>query len=114
MPVPEQLPPPLNKARFDATYKSFCINRNLNPNSLSMDNKPVDLYLLHVYVMEEGGETVVTQKMLWPVIAVRLGLVHFHGMYTVPQKSGPDAALYISQVYKEYLAMFDELYINAV
>ncbi|KAE9403585.1 hypothetical protein BT96DRAFT_917362 [Gymnopus androsaceus JB14] len=42
--------------------------------------------------MREGGIQNVTRKELWPVIAGRLGVVHFPGTANEPPKSGPAAA----------------------
>ena len=55
--VPLLLPPPLEKPTFEAAYKKFCINSNVqhNPQLLSIETHPIDLYSLHVHVMNEGG-----------------------------------------------------------
>lgn len=57
--MPHPIPHPLDKAQFEATYKSFCVKRpvKMDPRAASIDNRPVDLYRLHVEVMNEGGQT---------------------------------------------------------
>lgn len=48
---------PLEKSRFDAAYKAFCVKRNVKPEQrlLSIENRQIDLYRLHVEVIKEGG-----------------------------------------------------------
>jgi hypothetical protein len=49
--------PPLEKARFDSAYKSYCTNKGVlhDPRLMSVDDRPIDLHSLHVQVMSEGG-----------------------------------------------------------
>ena len=63
-------PAPLEKALFEATYKSFCMKRPLkmDPRAAIIDNRPVDLYRLHAEVMKEGGQTNVSCCDLLKVI----------------------------------------------
>lgn len=63
-------PAPLEKAQFEATYKSFCMKRPLkmDPRAAIIDNRPVDLYRLHAEVMKEGGQTNVSCCDLLKVI----------------------------------------------
>ncbi|KAJ7158919.1 hypothetical protein C8R46DRAFT_404752 [Mycena filopes] len=108
--------PPLEKGRFDTVYKSFCTQRNLvhNPRMMSIEARPLELYDLHVQVMQEGGGTNVVQKDLWAVIGGRMGFVQFPGTDTEPAKSGPGVAQHLAHAYKEYLAAFDNVYISTV
>ena len=50
-------PPPLDKARFEQSFRAYCVKKNLNVNirQLQIDNRPVDLYQLHRNVMLESG-----------------------------------------------------------
>jgi hypothetical protein len=48
---------------------------------------------------------------LWSVIGGKLGYVHFPGE---PPKSGPGVAQQVANIYKEYLAAFDTVYIQSV
>lgn len=52
-----QLPPPLEKARFDNAYKSFVQNRNIKHEMrlMNVEGRQIDLYALHTHVMQEGG-----------------------------------------------------------
>jgi hypothetical protein len=107
---------PLDKQRFDTSYKQWCLTKNIvhDPRLLSIDNRPIDLFQLHCHVMREGGIQNVTRKELWPVIGGRLGVVHFPGTTNEPPKSGPGAAIHLQQVYKEYLSAFDTVYMASV
>jgi hypothetical protein len=51
------IPPPLDKARFENAYKSYCQSKSIHhdPRLMSNDNRPIDLYELHKHVMLEGG-----------------------------------------------------------
>jgi hypothetical protein len=53
-----QMIPPLDKARFELAFKSYCANKQIkiDPRHLNVNNRPVDLYVLHTLVMREGGE----------------------------------------------------------
>ncbi|KAF9007653.1 hypothetical protein BDQ17DRAFT_1351077 [Cyathus striatus] len=112
----DQLPPPLEKPRFENTYKTYCMSKGVkpDPHALSIDNRPIDLYELHVHVMKEGGELKVMQKDLWSVIGGRMGFVAFPGTDKEPPKCGPGAAQRLCHVYKEYLSVFDNMYITSV
>jgi len=50
-------PPPLDKVRFELSFRAYCTKKNLNVNlrQLQIDNRPVDLYQLHRNVMLEFG-----------------------------------------------------------
>ncbi|KAJ7274552.1 hypothetical protein B0H12DRAFT_1228260 [Mycena haematopus] len=108
--------PPLDKARFDTVYKNFCAQRGLVHNSrmLSIEARPLDLYDLHTQVMVEGGAMNVSSKDLWSVIGGRMGFVQFAASDTEPAKSGPGVAQHLAHVYKEYLAVFDNVYVNTI
>lgn len=48
---------PLDKARFDFTYKNFCQRKGLKHDQrlLTIDGQTIDLHALHVHVLQEGG-----------------------------------------------------------
>ncbi|KAF9059424.1 hypothetical protein BDP27DRAFT_1341465 [Rhodocollybia butyracea] len=108
--------PPLDKARFETSYKQWCLTKSIvhDPRLLSIDSRQIDLFQLHCQVMREGGFATVNRKELWPVIGARLGVVHFPGNAAEPPKSGPAAAIHIQHVYKEYLSAFDTVYMASV
>ncbi|KAG6873246.1 hypothetical protein C0995_001266 [Termitomyces sp. Mi166 len=111
-----QLPPPLEKSRFDNAYKSFCATKGLklNPHMINYEGRDIDLYMLHTHVMQEGGFVKVAAQDLWGIIGGRMGFVNFPGSETEPAKAGPGLAQRLAQVYREYLANFDQVYINSV
>ncbi|KIK62385.1 hypothetical protein GYMLUDRAFT_41817 [Collybiopsis luxurians FD-317 M1] len=108
--------PPLDKSRFETSYKQWCLTKAIvhNPQLLAIDSRQIDLYQLHCQVMREGGLGSVTRRELWPVIGGRLNFVHFPGSATEPPKSGPAAAMQIQHIYKEYLSAFDAVYMASV
>ncbi|KAJ3768648.1 ARID DNA-binding domain-containing protein, partial [Lentinula raphanica] len=105
--------PPLDKQRFDATYKQWCQSKHIlhDPRILTFENRPIDLYLLHCLVIREGGTANVTRNDLWPIIGGQLGIINFPGE---PPRSGPNATMHIQNVYKEYLMAFDSVYTTSV
>ncbi|KAJ3716145.1 hypothetical protein C8R42DRAFT_679661 [Lentinula raphanica] len=113
MPIFNTPIPPLDKQRFDATYKQWCQSKHIlhDPRILTFENRPIDLYLLHCLVIREGGTANVTRNDLWPVIGGQLGIINFPGE---PPRSGPGAAMHIQNVYKEYLMAFDSVYTTSV
>jgi len=48
---------PLDKTRFDFTYKNFCQRKSLKLDQrlLTIDSQAIDLHALHVQVLSEGG-----------------------------------------------------------
>jgi hypothetical protein len=48
---------PLDKTRFDLTYKNFCQRKGLkfDQRLLTIDSQTIDLHALHVQVLQEGG-----------------------------------------------------------
>ena len=48
---------PLDKTRFDLTYKNFCQRKGLKLDQrlLTIESQTVDLHALHVQVLQEGG-----------------------------------------------------------
>ncbi|KAJ7052513.1 hypothetical protein C8F01DRAFT_1375908 [Mycena amicta] len=108
--------PPLDKVRFENVFKSWCTQRNiqLNPRILTIDARSIDLHDLHTQVMMEGGAQVVSQKDLWTTVGGRMGFVQFPASDSEPAKSGPGVAQQLAHAYKEYLAAFDNVYINTV
>ncbi|KAG6877509.1 hypothetical protein C0993_006458 [Termitomyces sp. T159_Od127] len=111
-----QLPSPLEKSRFDNAYKNFCSGRGIkhDPRMMNYEGRDIDLYILHTCVMQEGGIAKVTAQDLWGVIGGRMGFVNFPGSETEPARAGPGLAQRLAQVYREYLATFDQAYINSV
>jgi len=53
------MPTPLDKPRFMATYRSFCLKKPLKVDlrTLIIENRQIDLHRLHFEVMKEGGQT---------------------------------------------------------
>jgi len=53
----QQLPPALEKHRFENAYKSYSATKNVKhePRLMNVDGREIDLYLLHTHVMQEGG-----------------------------------------------------------
>lgn len=51
------IPPPLERPRFEQSYKTFCHSKGIHHDHqlMSVESRPIDLYLLHVCVMREGG-----------------------------------------------------------
>ena len=60
------MPIPLDKPRFMATYRSYCMKKPLkmDARTLTIENRQVDLHRLHVEVMKEGGQTNVSYYFL--------------------------------------------------
>ena len=49
-------PPPMDKARFEQSFRAYCTRKNMNVNlRIEIDNRPVNLYQLHRNVMLEFG-----------------------------------------------------------
>ncbi|KAK0470025.1 uncharacterized protein EV420DRAFT_1257420 [Desarmillaria tabescens] len=102
-------PPPLEKTRFEAAYMNYLTSKGLNRDVrtvATIENRPVDIHVLHTHVMQEGD--------LWAAIAARLGFVQFPGNDTEPAKSGPGTAHQLEQIYKDHLAHFDMVYVTTV
>ncbi|KAG6843375.1 hypothetical protein H0H87_005296 [Tephrocybe sp. NHM501043] len=53
-----QLPPPLEKSRFDDAYKRFCMTKGVmhDPRTINFEGRDIDIYQLHTHVMQEGGQ----------------------------------------------------------
>ncbi|KAG6853785.1 hypothetical protein C0991_001374 [Blastosporella zonata] len=111
-----QLPPPLEKSKFDSAYKSFCLSKGVkhDPRMLTFEGRDIDLSMLHTHVMQEGGHMKVNAQDLWSVIGAKMGFVQFPGTDTEPAKAGPAFAQRLAQVYREYLVGFDSVYITSV
>ncbi|KAG5641821.1 hypothetical protein DXG03_004140 [Asterophora parasitica] len=107
--------PPLEKNRFESAYKNYSATKGVKhePHLMNVDGRSIDLYILHTQVMLEGGANKVHSMELWNVIGGRMGFVQFPGTDAEPAKSGPGVAQRLAQVYKEYLAGFDQVYINS-
>ncbi|KNZ72102.1 hypothetical protein J132_04383 [Termitomyces sp. J132] len=111
-----QLPPPLEKSRFDSSYKNFCATKGVkhDPRMINYEGRDIDLFILHTHVMQEGGFMKVASQDLWGVIGGRMGFVNFPASETEPAKAGPGLAQRLAQVYREYLAHFDQAYISSI
>jgi hypothetical protein len=112
-----QLPPPLEKARFENAYKTWVVTENMKHDSqlMNADGRAIDLHALHMHVMEEGGFSKVQNEELWDVIGGKMGFVQFPASDArEPAKSGPGVAHRLAVVYKEYLLPFDTMYITSV
>lgn len=57
-----QMPPALEKARFENAYASWRAKQNLHIDTtrLVVDNRPIDLHALHTQVMGAGGANMVS------------------------------------------------------
>ncbi|KAL6307584.1 hypothetical protein BKA93DRAFT_82616 [Sparassis latifolia] len=107
--------PPLSAEIFSSAYKTFCTKNNVvhDPALMSHDGRPIDLYALHVEVMNAGFYNRVAQNDQWPVIGVELGFVQFPASNSEPAKSGPGVAQHLEHVYKQYLHAFDSTYLRS-
>ncbi|KAG5651516.1 hypothetical protein H0H81_008353 [Sphagnurus paluster] len=110
------LPPPLEKNQFDSAYKNYCANHNIKhePRLMNFEGREIDLYSLHTHVMQEGGWPKVHSQELWSLIGGRMGFVQFPGSDTEPPTAGPGVGQRLAEVYKAYLAEFDQVYITSV
>ncbi len=110
-----QLPPPLEKERFEKAFDNFVKSRNLrDPRTITVEGRSLDMHALHAVVFQEGGYQGVSHRDLWSVIAGRVGFVQFPGNGVDPPKSGPATAHQIDQIYKEFILPFDNAYITTV
>lgn len=112
-----QLPPPLEKVRFEQLFSRYCQSKGVTPDPriLQIDNGGrIDLHALHTLVMQHGGMANVTNKDLWSVIGGQMGQVQFPASDTEPSRCGPGTAQHLHNVYKEYVAPFDSMYITSV
>ncbi|RXW25655.1 hypothetical protein EST38_g197 [Candolleomyces aberdarensis] len=104
---------PLDRQRFEQAFKNWCTKKNIpvDPHSLQMEGRQVDLFALHQTVFREGGFRKIEQNSAWDVVAGKMGFVSFPGSEGQPPKSGPVVAHHISVNYREYLQDFDTAYI---
>ncbi|KAL6307583.1 hypothetical protein BKA93DRAFT_82502 [Sparassis latifolia] len=103
-PLPVRIPP-LPVEIFSVWYKSFCTENNIVhiPALMSHDGHQIDLYALHVAVVNAGFYNRVAQNDQWPVIGAKLGFVQFPASNSEPAKSGPGVAQHVEDVYEQYL-----------
>ncbi|KAG8213207.1 hypothetical protein J3R82DRAFT_11672 [Butyriboletus roseoflavus] len=126
-PIPEQeqiaalasyIPPALDKPRFDAAYAHFCQGKSLQMNTTIVMpdvNRPViDVYSLHVAIMQEGSFARVSVRKSWDVVAARLGFIHTAATATEPARSSPEIAVHLEKAYRDRLQQFDHLYVSSV
>ncbi|GBE88522.1 hypothetical protein SCP_1303380 [Sparassis crispa] len=104
-PLPVRIPP-LPVEIFSVWYKSFCTENNIVhiPALMSHDGHQIDLYALHVAVVNAGFYNRVAQNDQWPVIGAKLGFVQFPASNSEPAKSGPGVAQHVEDVYEQYLS----------
>jgi hypothetical protein len=57
MPGAAAFPPPLEKSKFEAAYKTYSLKEGIKHDQrlMSLEGKTIDLYALHMNVMQEGG-----------------------------------------------------------
>ncbi|KAF8556179.1 hypothetical protein OG21DRAFT_1506791 [Imleria badia] len=124
-PTPEQfaalasyIPPPLDKPRFDAAYAHFCQGKSIQLNTAIVMpdvNRPViDVYSLHVAVMQEGSFARVAARKSWDVVGGRLGFVRTAATASEPAKCSLEVAVHLEKAYKDRLQQFDHLYVSSV
>ncbi|KAJ7213110.1 hypothetical protein GGX14DRAFT_620246 [Mycena pura] len=89
---------PLNQALFDTVYKKFCTQRNLvhDPQMMSIQMRPLDLWDLHTQVMLKGR-----------VEGLVVGNWGADGFRSVPRlrypaKWGPEVALHLAYAYTSF------------
>ncbi|KAH7912028.1 hypothetical protein BJ138DRAFT_1005295 [Hygrophoropsis aurantiaca] len=115
-----QVPPPLDKPRFDAAYGNYCRGKGIEINTkiIMPDIRiPVlELYQLHVAVMREGSfAKVVNAADSWHIVGGKLGFAQNAPVVpTEPLRSTPEIATHLQRVYKDRLEHFDYLYISSV
>ncbi|KAF9223550.1 hypothetical protein BS17DRAFT_754726 [Gyrodon lividus] len=112
------IPPALDKPRFDAAYAHFCQGKSIEMNmTIVMPDvrKPViDLYSLHVAVMQEGSFARVSTRKSWDVVGARLGFAHTPASATEPARCSLEVAAHLERAYKDRLQQFDYLYVSSV
>ncbi|KAF9234617.1 hypothetical protein BU15DRAFT_9305, partial [Melanogaster broomeanus] len=112
------VPPALDKPRFDAAYAHFCQGKSIEMNTTIVMpdvRKPVvDLYSLHVAVMQEGSFARVSTRKSWNLVGARLGFVQIPATATEPARSSPEIAVHLERAYKDRLQQFDYLYVSSV
>ncbi|KAJ3574140.1 hypothetical protein NP233_g1972 [Leucocoprinus birnbaumii] len=107
-------PPPLEKPKFDALLSVFLQEKGikLDPDILTLDDRRIDLALLHALVIKEGGFQEVNVREIWNVIGGRMGFVNFPESDREPPNSGPVVAQHLAHVYREYLLDFEQVYLR--
>ncbi|KAJ7838639.1 hypothetical protein B0H14DRAFT_1082912 [Mycena olivaceomarginata] len=98
-------------------YKNFCTQRSLvhNPRMMSIETQPLDLYDLYTQVMLQGGAANVVSRDLWSVIGGRMGFVQFPQCLRYgARKVGSRVAQHLAHAYKEYLAVFENVYVSTI
>ncbi|KAF8121824.1 hypothetical protein EV363DRAFT_1362453 [Boletus edulis] len=124
-PTPEQfaalasyIPPALDKPRFDAAYAHYCQGKSIQLNTTIVMpdvSKPViDVYSLHVAVMQEGSFARVSARNSWDVVGARLGFTRTTATASEPAKSPPEIAVHLEKAYRDRLQQFDHLYVSSV
>ncbi|KAI0933460.1 hypothetical protein AcW1_005280 [Taiwanofungus camphoratus] len=108
--------PSMPAQAFASAYKAWCLNMGVHPDSalLSHDGLPVDLYRLHVEVLNAGGASRATANDQWPIIGEKLGFMQSPRTGTEPAKSGRARTQRLQQSYMEHLAAFDQAYLQSV
>ncbi|GMM37445.1 Swi1 protein [Saccharomycopsis crataegensis] len=76
-------------------------NKQVNPNSFLIDNKPINLFLMYFLVNKMGGFQSITSNNQWEIVAMRLNLSSPNN----PNHSR--IALQLFNFYQEYIMQFD-------
>ncbi|KAH0833132.1 hypothetical protein J3R83DRAFT_12129 [Lanmaoa asiatica] len=124
-PNPEQfaalasyIPPALDKPRFDAAYAHFCQGKSIQMNTTiimpDVSRPVIDVYSLHVAVMQEGSFIRVSGRKYWDVVGARLGFIQTAATATEPARSSPEIAVHLEKAYRDRLQQFDHLYVTSV
>ncbi|KIJ66758.1 hypothetical protein HYDPIDRAFT_85937, partial [Hydnomerulius pinastri MD-312] len=112
------MPPPLDRPRFDTAYAHFCQGKSMEMNTTiimpDVRRPVIELYALHVAVMQEGSFARVTTRKSWDLVGARLGFVQTPATPTEPAKSSPEIAAHLERAYKDRLQQFDYLYVSSV
>ena len=121
---------PLNRDSFTKAYFQQWIPKHpVDQSILQLENRNIDLYMLHSEIMGMNGYKCVMQQAgpnqpvqilcnltipseQWPIIAARLGFVHFPANGAEPAKSGPGVAVHLERVYRQCLQEFDSQYLR--
>ncbi|EMD33412.1 hypothetical protein CERSUDRAFT_29934, partial [Gelatoporia subvermispora B] len=108
---------PLSPDAFASAYANFCAKANVHPDpsELNRDGRQINLYQLHIEVMNMGTNLrMENDDDAWATIGGKLGFVQIPASDTEPAKCGSGMAAHLHHVYKQYLATFDTMYINSI
>lgn len=121
---------PLSRENFTKAYfQQWLPKHPIDQSILQLEGRNIDLWMLHAEVMGMNGYQCAIQQHgpnqpgpilcnlaipadQWPIIAGRLGFVHFPGDAREPAKSGPGVAVHLERVYRQCLQEFDSQYLR--